>query len=87
MRVTITNTGTGIATSTVSDGSGSYVVPDQIPGAYEVSAEQQGFQGITKSGITLLVDQKALVDLTLPVESTTQTVTVSSQAPLVQSSF
>ncbi len=84
VRVTITNTGTGIATRTVTNGSGSYAVPDLIPGAYEVSAEKQGFQTITRSGITLLVDQKARVDLTLPVGSTTQTITVSSQASLVQ---
>ena len=85
-KVTITNRGTGIVSNAVTDGSGNYVMLDLIPGTYDVSGEKEGFGKVAKSGITLQVDQKARVDVTLPVGSTTQTVNVESQAPLVQTS-
>jgi len=76
-KVTITNTATGIAKTTVTNSSGSYFVPYLIPGTYVVGASKLGFERITKTGITLQVEQKAVVDVTLPVGSTTQTVAVA----------
>jgi hypothetical protein len=83
-KVTITNTGTGISKSFVTGSDGSYVVPYLIPGMYAVSAEKQGFRMVTKSGIVLEVGQTARIDMTLPVGSVTQQVTVRTQSPLLQ---
>jgi hypothetical protein len=49
-----------------------------------VTAEKEGFQKVIRSGITLQIDQKARVDMTLQVGAVTQTVEVGGQAPLVQ---
>lgn len=85
-KITITNTGTQISQTLVTDTSGNYSVPTLIPGNYDVAAEKEGFQKSIRSGITLQIDQKARVDLTLQVGAVTQTVEVSGQAPLVQTS-
>ncbi len=83
-RVIITNSQTKISTSFETDAAGNYVVPYLIPGVYEVSVEKQGFRRVTRTGITLEVDQKARVDLTLALGSVTETVTVTSEAPLLK---
>jgi hypothetical protein len=83
-RVTVTNTGTGVSRSFVTGPDGRYVVPSLIPGAYSVSAEKQGFNAITKTGIALQVDQTARIDLTLQVGTVTQRVNVKTQTPLLQ---
>jgi hypothetical protein len=83
-RVTVTDTGTGLSHTFVTGSDGSYVVPYLIPGTYSVSAQKQGFRTLSKTGITLEVNQKARIDLTLQVGSLTQRVTVSTQAPLLQ---
>ncbi len=82
--VTITNLETGFSTRFLTDASGDYLVPYLLPGTYKVLAEKQGFRVIVKTGIVLQVDQKARVDLTLQVGAVTQSVTVQSQAPLIQ---
>jgi hypothetical protein len=82
--ITITNLGTGISQTLETDNAGSYVVPTLIPGTYEVAAVRAGFQTMIRTGITLEIDQKARVDLTLQVGAITQRVEVSGQAALVQ---
>ncbi len=82
--VTITNTGTGISVQFLTDSSGNYLVPYLLPGTYEVSAESAGFKKSVKTGIVLQVDQKARVDLLMEVGAVSQSVTVRSQVPLVQ---
>ena len=43
-KVTVTNTGSGIAKTFVTDTTGSYVIPYLLPGQYSVSVEAQGFR-------------------------------------------
>lgn len=82
--VTITNEGTQISQGAVTDSTGNYVVPYLIPGMYKVTAEKEGFKTITRTGITLEVDQKARVDLAMQVGAVTQSVEVTGGAPLVK---
>lgn len=83
-KVTVTNLDTKIFKTFETDPSGNYIVSYLIPGTYEVTAEKQGFQKLTQTGITLQVDQKARVDLTLQLGAVTQVVTVTSEAPLLK---
>ena len=53
-------------------------------GAYEVSAGLAGFQTAVRSGITLTIGREAVVNFTLKVGEVTEKVTVSSEAPLVE---
>ncbi len=84
-QVTITNTGTMIATRLQSDSNGNYTYSYLIPGTYSVLVEKQGFTKGLRQGIALDVDQKARVDFGLQVGSPTQTVSVTEAAPLVES--
>jgi hypothetical protein len=82
--VTITNEGTQISQKAVTDSAGNYQVPYLIPGMYQVTVEKEGFKMITRTGITLEVDQKARVDMAMQVGAVTQSVEVTGGAPLVK---
>jgi hypothetical protein len=81
--VTVTSLETG-AVRTVSTDEGGYYQALSLPvGRYEVKAEKEGFSGALQSGIDLVVGQNAVVNLTLSVGTVRQQVTVSAEAPLV----
>ncbi|HLY39737.1 MAG TPA: carboxypeptidase-like regulatory domain-containing protein, partial [Terracidiphilus sp.] len=82
--VTVRNTGTGERRTTKTDDHGNYQVQALNIGTYEVSVEQSGFSKQTVSGIGLIVNQVARVDVTLQVGQMTQQVTVSANAVAVQ---
>ena len=82
--VNVTNVGTGILRTVVSDDEGRYRVPELPPGDYEIQASLVGFQTVVRSGITLTVGRHAVVDVTLIVGSISEVVTVSGEASLVE---
>src|SRR5260370_22104286 len=86
VRVTVTNLDTAARKIFDTDTTGNYFVSYLIPGTYSVSAEKEGFKKLTKSGIVVAIDQKARVDLALEVGAITESVTVTAQAPLLQTS-
>jgi len=81
--VTTRNTGTGLTRTTTSNEDGSYRFPGLPVGAYEVRSEQQGFTTEVRSGVTLAVGQEAVLDFALKVGAVAETVEVSAEAPLV----
>jgi len=83
--VTIVNEGTNNQRTVITDGTGGYEAPLLPPGAYRVEGELTGFKKIIRSGITLQVDQRARVDLSLDLGAVTETIEVRADAPLVQS--
>ena len=85
-KVNVKNVGTGITRSTVSNGQGRYRVPELLIGNYEVEASQAGFQSVVRKGITLTVGSEAVIDFSLPVGQSQQTVTVEAQASQVDTS-
>ncbi len=82
-KITVTNTATGEARTTVTDDAGEYLVPSLIPGTYNVQAEAPGFQTTTATGLVLSVDAKVPQDFHLAVGATSQTLEVAAVAPLV----
>src|SRR5262249_16933170 len=81
--VGVTNEETGVTRNVTSDAEGSYQVL-QIPiGRYDVKAEKMGFRTAVQTGIELVVGQQAVVNMSLSVGEVQQVVTVSEQAPLV----
>ncbi len=84
--VTVTNVDTNVSTSLVTNTTGYYEAPLLLPGNYRVAAELTGFKTTVRTGITLAVRQQIAVDVTLAVGTISETVTVSGQAPILDTS-
>ena len=81
--LTARNVETGQTRTAVSAGDGSYRFSALPVGSYEVRVEQSGFQSAVRSGLTLTVGQEAVINFTLEVGAVTQTIAVTAEAPLV----
>lgn len=81
--VVITNAATNVASTVTSNEDGNYFVPNLIVGTYSVSVTKPGFKKALRSGITLEVDQKPEINLTLETGAVSETIEVSGQGPLV----
>src|SRR5437016_7175695 len=85
--ITIKHTGTGLTRAAISSESGDYNVPLLPVGAYELTTTIPGFKQQVRSGINLVVGQQAVIDLTLEVGAAAQQITVSEEAPLVNTTL
>jgi hypothetical protein len=74
-----------IATATTNE-QGSYTIPFLRPGTYTMTVEMSGFQKYTRTAMTLQVGQTADVNVTMAVAGLAETVTVSTEAPLLETS-
>ncbi len=83
VEIVVTNVATGIQRTTSSNELGYYTVPLLPPGAYRVVAQKAGFRPLTRSGITLHVNQAAALDLVLELGQSAQEISVSGDAPLL----
>ncbi|MGA2888819.1 MAG: carboxypeptidase regulatory-like domain-containing protein [Terracidiphilus sp.] len=81
--VEVQETQTGTVSRTASDSTGQYVVPFLLPGNYSITVKKTGFEAFTRSGITLQAQEHPIINLTLTIGSSTQTVTVTGEAPLL----
>ena len=81
-RVSATNVNTGANRETTSDSAGFYRLPLLPLGAYRVTAEAASFKKLTRDGITLTTGQTATINLQLPTGAVTETVTITSDAPV-----
>lgn len=82
--VTVTQQGTGVASSSVTNASGEYIFPGLRVGAYDVAAELQGFRRAIRQGVRVNVQTRAQVDLQLSVGAITEQVTVTGRSELLQ---
>jgi hypothetical protein len=83
VNVTAKDVDTGQVRSTVSAADGSYRFSALPIGNYEVRSEHPGFQSEVRSGLTLTVGQEAVVNFTLELGAVEQSVSVTAEAPLV----
>ena len=81
--VQVKNNGTGKVQQVSTDAQGRYTVPDLPVGDYEAQASAQGFQTTVRPGISLTVGAQAVVDFSLMVGQSQQTVTVDAQVSQV----
>ncbi len=82
--VTARNVDTNILLTATTTGVGFYVIPNLSPGQYDVSASYSGFSKTTQTGIVLTVGQTATVNLTLKVAAAGETVVVTTEAPVIE---
>jgi hypothetical protein len=83
--IKVTNVDTGSVREIQSSESGTYVVPLLLPGNYRLTMTKEGFRPVSRTGITLLVDQVVRIDQELELGSVTQEVQVTAAAPLLES--
>ncbi|MBI4886091.1 MAG: TonB-dependent receptor [Acidobacteria bacterium] len=80
--VTAVHEATGNTFEVVTDGTGSFRLPVRV-GSYRVTAQLQGFQTVTRTNVQLLLGQQAVVTLELAPATLQETVTVTGEAPLI----
>ncbi|MEW6323375.1 MAG: TonB-dependent receptor [Acidobacteriota bacterium] len=76
-------TATGLQRVTASDGEGRFTFPSLPVGPYEIRAELPGFRAAIRRGVTLVVNETAVVELTLAVGGIGEAVTVTAEASTV----
>ncbi len=83
-RVTVVHDATQVKLSTASNEAGNFSIPFVSPGVYTVSAEATGFKRTSRSGVQLRVGDVAEVNIVLEIGELTETVEVTSEAPLLE---
>ena len=66
-----------------TDDSGNYAAPQLQPGVYKVRAEAKGFKTVERVNIVVEVAQDVRVDVSLPTGQVSETVVVTDEVPLV----
>jgi len=82
-KVTVTNTATGVSRNLTANGVGDYNAPNLEPGPYMVTAEAPSFKRAQRTGLQLEVAKDIRVDFRLDPGAISETVTVSEEAPVV----
>lgn len=81
--VTATDTEKGIKRSTTTDSNGRYHITPLPPSIYTVSAEHSGFQTTIQKSVIINVGQTTTLDFPLKVSGATESVEVTTEAPVV----
>ncbi len=84
-RVEVTNQETAQTREVTTDSDGNFVVTQLLPGTYSLAVSASGFKKFEQKGIALTANERvALRKVTLEVGDVNQTVTVTAEAPNVQ---
>ncbi len=83
--VIVTETHTGSKTQSITDSGGQYTAPFLLPGDYDISARLEGFKEYVRKAIHVGAGDHPVIDIKLEVGDATQTVSVTADAPLVNS--
>lgn len=81
--VTIKHQESGIVRMTVSDKDGVYFMSAITPGTYELTAELSGFRNFRRRNVRLEVGKTSTVDVKLDMGTTSEEITVTAAAPVV----
>jgi carboxypeptidase family protein/TonB-dependent receptor-like protein len=85
-KILITNVAMGVSTTATTDSDGIYTASSLPIGTYEVEAQRDGFKTSVRNGVLLTVGKDAVVDFTLTVGQVTETVHVTAEVPMVETS-
>ena len=83
-QVTITDVATDVARNAVTDNVGFYTAPNLLPGTYDVSVTAPGFSTEVRTGVTLTVGAKQVLDIAMRVGQVSERVQVTGEAPTVE---
>ena len=82
--VTIVNKETNLTRETTTNTEGSYTLTNVLPGQYDVKVSLSGFRESVRSSVPVTISQISRVDVALEVGTLSETVTVASEAQLLQ---
>ncbi|MCL5006219.1 MAG: TonB-dependent receptor [Acidobacteria bacterium] len=82
--ITARETATGAINTTTSNSIGLYQFPFLPVGSYEFTVKKPGFKEFIRSGVTLSVAQRAVLDFRLELGAVTEHVQVTANASLLQ---
>src|SRR3989442_896288 len=86
VEVTLTNEATNLSRTTITNDSGEYRFAALDPGSYRLNASLTGFKPIALTGIRVGTQQFVTLDLRLDVGAVAETVSVTAEVPLVETS-
>src|SRR5215467_2914009 len=87
VNISVKHLDSGYVRTAITNETGNYRVPLLPVGPYEVSTTMPGFKQEVRKGINLVVGQEAVIDITLEVGAAAEQVTVSEEAPLVNTTL
>jgi hypothetical protein len=83
-KMTLTNKDTGITAATTTASEGQYTFSSVKVGHYSISATAPGFKSTQHNNVTVDVQQKVELDIALALGESTETVTVNTAPPLLE---
>src|SRR6266481_6364453 len=83
--VTLANKDTAEKRTIETDASGNYTFVNILPGRYKLEGEKTGFKKFAQEPIVVQIESGLRVDIALQVGAQSETVEVTSEAPLLQS--
>ena len=84
--ITLINEANGVSRDTISNSSGEYSFPALDPASYTIKAAVQGFKTFERKGIRVGTQQFITLDVTLEVGTVEESITVTADAPLIETS-
>ena len=82
--VTVVNKETNLTRDTVTNADGTFTLKNVLPGPYNVKVSLTGFREGIRTNVPVTIGQISRVDMALEVGALTETVTVASEAQLLQ---
>jgi hypothetical protein len=83
VKVTLTNEATGVSNETATNANGDYGFPQVPVGTYRMDFDLTGFKKNLQRGVNVDLNQVVTVNSVLQIGATKETVEVTSEAPLV----
>ncbi len=85
VQVVLTENTSGRTAETRTDASGTFIFTNQKPGVYSISFAAANFKRLIRENVTLTTGEQIRSDQTLTVAAGQETVTITSDAPLLRS--
>ncbi len=83
-KVTMTDQGTNLTRSTLTNEAGEYNFASVVPASYKIEAEAVGFKKYEQLGIAVATQQFLTIDIKMEVGNVTEAVTVMAETPLLE---
>jgi hypothetical protein len=83
-QVTVRNTSNNATFVATSGQDGFFSAPQLVPGEYTISVTAPGFSTLVRPSVTVRVNDRLRIDLTLQIGAVTETVEVHDSTPLLQ---